>query len=155
MTQTKTKFAESNIRHAILDDIDTLVSLEQYFPTDKLTRERFVYMLKHGNCNIMVYTIDEKPVGDTVILFRKNSKIARLYSLVVEPKYQGKGISHLLIDAAITVAVLRNRKVLSLEVREDNKLAQNLYVRFGFNTVGKLNNYYDDGETAIKFVKQI
>ncbi len=155
MTQNKTKFRNTDIRHADLEDIDTLVSLEQYFPTDRLTHERFVYLLKHGNCEIVVYEVKEKIVGNTIVLFRKGSKVARLYSLVVEPKYQGHGVAHMLIDAAIQDALKKRCNVLSLEVREDNKGAQSLYAEFGFEPVDKLDNFYDDGKAAIKLVKKI
>ncbi|MFN8415696.1 MAG: GNAT family N-acetyltransferase [Cytophagaceae bacterium] len=58
--------------------------------------------------------------------------LLNIHDLVVIPEYRGKGISTLLLQAAEDKAKSLNCCKLTLEVLENNTVAQRAYHRFGF-----------------------
>lgn len=77
-------------------------------------------------------------------------------NIAVDPKFRSKGIGNLLVDSLIKEAESRNLTALTLEVRQSNIIAQNLYKKFGFESGGVRKRYYQDtGEDAIIMWKSI
>ncbi len=75
---------------------------------------------------------------------------AHIATIAIHPDYRGRGYGKKLL--AETMRQLIQRSVLSatLEVRENNMLAQQLYNKFGFKTVGRRLRYYkDNNEDAV------
>ena len=58
-------------------------------------------------------------------------------SLGVNPNHQGKGIGSKLLQFLIAEYVHKNKQTLGLLVEEDNPMAKNLYLKLGFNVVGR------------------
>lgn len=82
-----------------------------------------------------------------IVLLRRNCRVARIYSLAVDPGHRGRGLGAALI-AAVT---RRTRLDLSLEVRLDNQPARALYERLGFIAGEQLPGYYADGADGIRY----
>ena len=59
-------------------------------------------------------------------------------NVVVHPNYRGRGIGHALVERAIRTARGEGVRWIGLEVRQQNKVACNLYQQFGFRTVGRI-----------------
>jgi 16S rRNA (cytidine1402-2'-O)-methyltransferase len=74
------------IRRAAPADIPALVSLEAVFPSDRMSTRNFQDLLRRGCGSVLVYEDGGTLLGDAVVLYRRNSATARIYSLVVEPK---------------------------------------------------------------------
>lgn len=71
-------------------------------------------------------------------------------NVAVHPDHRGKGLSKLLMAAVISECRLAEGRRMTLEVRESNTTAQNLYIKFGFSVAGKRPGYYsDNNETAL------
>ena len=70
------------IRPATPADLDALVGMEARFPTDRLSRRAFRHLLTRANATVLACVEGTALLGNIVILYRKNSTIARLYSLV-------------------------------------------------------------------------
>ncbi|RAV33880.1 tRNA (adenosine(37)-N6)-threonylcarbamoyltransferase complex transferase subunit TsaD [Corynebacterium heidelbergense] len=64
-----------------------------------------------------------------------------LHTIGLVPEEQGKGYSHLLMEALLDVADGANSPIF-LEVRTDNVPAIGLYRRYGFTILGTRRNYY-------------
>jgi ribosomal-protein-alanine acetyltransferase len=63
---------------------------------------------------------------------------------------RGKGVGELLFISAIEQALVKNSKVVTLEVRRSNEIAIELYRKYGFQKVGLRIRYYsDNGEDAV------
>ncbi len=143
------------LRPARPGDIDALAELERYFPSDRLSRARFRYLLRHGHADIRVCEHDGALVGDAVSLYRRGTKIARLYSLVVHPGHQRRGIARLLLQAAEAAADARGCRELRLEVRPDNVPAIHFYQNAGYRLAGRIADYYEDGTEALRMSKRL
>jgi len=67
-----------------------------------------------------------------------------LTTIAVREAYRRRGIGGLLLISAIELAVLRNARMVTLEVRASNRPAQALYEKYGFRRVGVRRGYYTD-----------
>ncbi len=75
---------------------------------------------------------------------------AHISTIAVHPHWRGKGVGEILLRGMIEHALELNAVEATLEVRAGNKIAQNLYRKFGFEEVGQRKNYYrDNGEDAL------
>jgi ribosomal-protein-alanine N-acetyltransferase len=73
-----------------------------------------------------------------------------LGNLAVSPAEQGRGIGQKLLDHLLATGRRRRVRVVTLEVRESNLVAQKLYLRNGFRPVAIRRRYYPDNrEDAI------
>jgi ribosomal protein S18 acetylase RimI-like enzyme len=93
---------------------------------------------------------DGAPAGYAMVLFRKGSSVARLYSIAVDPDFRGQGVAERLLAEAAQRAAARGANRLRLEFRPTNQAAQRLYERAGFLLLERKPCYYDDGEDAIR-----
>jgi ribosomal-protein-alanine N-acetyltransferase len=75
---------------------------------------------------------------------------AHITTIAVAPEYRGQGIGELLLTGLIDQALDMQATTLTLEVRVSNVVAQSLYLKYGFQPVGKRPRYYtDNGEDAL------
>jgi ribosomal-protein-alanine N-acetyltransferase len=68
-----------------------------------------------------------------------------LLNITVAPKHQGRGHARFMLDALVNLARERGDEQLWLEVRPSNERARALYLRYGFDEVGKRRGYYPAG----------
>jgi len=73
----------------------------------------------------------------------------RIFSVGVEPLYQGLGIGSQLIRVLMHTFLEHGISDVVLEVRSSNLAAQRLYKRFGFRFYDVQKGYYQDDEDAI------
>ena len=67
----------------------------------------------------------------------------------VDKAYRGNQYGNMLLEIIIKYALKKGIKEITLEVRESNIIAINLYEKFGFKIYGKRKNYYvDNNEDA-------
>ncbi|KPJ50647.1 MAG: hypothetical protein AMJ38_01540 [Dehalococcoidia bacterium DG_22] len=69
---------------------------------------------------------------------------AHIVTIAVRESHRGRGIGELLLIAAIALATLNDREVVTLEVRASNQAAQALYEKYGFRKVDVRHRYYSD-----------
>ena len=65
-------------------------------------------------------------------------------SIASHTAYRRKGVGEALLFALYDLAQRHKARVLTLEVRISNTVAQNLYLKFGFKKVGVRKGYYLD-----------
>ncbi|MDO7253687.1 GNAT family N-acetyltransferase [Helicobacter cappadocius] len=142
------------IRSAKQDDLKKLYRLEESLFTLKegrFTPSIFRYHFKLKN-RIFVLCEGEEIAGYLLVIMY--AKSARIYSLAVDSKHQGKGYGKKLCEYAINLALKASKKSISLEVRSSNQKAISLYLLLGFSTQKVLSSYYGD-EDGIKMKKQL
>ena len=69
---------------------------------------------------------------------------AHIVAIGVRSEYRGLGLGEALMIAAIEQAIQRGARVVTLEVRVSNHVAQNLYKKYGFTERGTRKGYYSD-----------
>ena len=75
---------------------------------------------------------------------------AHIVTVGVRKEYRGRGVGELLLIGAIEQAMAREAKAVTLEVRESNRVARSLYLKYGFTERGIRKRYYtDNGEDAV------
>jgi ribosomal-protein-alanine N-acetyltransferase len=75
---------------------------------------------------------------------------AHITTIAVRRAWRGRGIGELLLIGAIRAAMARGSRVVTLEVRTSNRVAQSLYEKYGFKRAGLRRGYYtDNNEDAI------
>jgi ribosomal protein S18 acetylase RimI-like enzyme len=143
------------LRLAKIDDLAMLAQLEERFPTDRLSRASLRHILRHGHASVWVCEQDGVLAGNAVVLYRRGTSMARLYSLVVHPEYVRRGIARALLAVAESEAGERGCRELRLEVRPDNLPAIRLYRKSGYAVTGKAGKFYEDGSDALKMCKRL
>jgi ribosomal-protein-alanine N-acetyltransferase len=75
---------------------------------------------------------------------------SHITTLAVDPAYRGKGYGEQMLLRLVDEAVEHGASWMTLEVRESNAAAQQLYRKYGFTTVTMRRGYYsDDNESAL------
>ncbi len=140
------------IRRATSADLEPLIALENAtFSSDRLSPRQWRRHLSSDSVCIVVAADALCIRGAALLLFRGNSRIARLYSLAVDANTRGLGLGDALLVACENESRQRNCTRLRLEVRQDNTAAQRLYQRHGYRLFATRLNYYEDGEDALRF----
>jgi ribosomal-protein-alanine N-acetyltransferase len=146
----------AHIRRSRPADLDALWNLENHvFATDRMSRRSLRRLLASPSAVILVAQAGSALAGSAVVLFRANSRIARLYSVAVAPAHGGRGIASALIAAAEKAARGRRCRSLRLEVRESNRAAIGVYRKAGFHQFGRHHRYYEDRGHALRFAKAL
>ena len=144
------------IRRATLADLDALVALERRaFTTDHLSPRQYRHHLANESACVLAAVDASGLLGKGVVFFRKNSDIARLYSIAVADEARGRGLGEALMSAVELAARERGSKRLRLEVRQDNAGAIRLYERLGFRRFGAYAGFYEDGADAWRYEKTL
>lgn len=133
-----------------LDQVDALEKLSFSLPWPK---SAFEYELLE-NPQSMLWVADtsyqsQKRVLGMIVVWLILDE-AHIASLAVHPDYRGQGIAQELIIRSLKAIQLRGAVSATLEVRENNKAALQLYHNMGFEVVGRRLRYYrDNNEDAI------
>ncbi len=69
---------------------------------------------------------------------------AHIVSIGVRSEYRGLGLGEMLLISAIEQAIEMESRVVTLEVRVSNYVAQNLYKKYSFTERGVRRGYYSD-----------
>jgi len=75
---------------------------------------------------------------------------AHIMSIASRYGFRRKGVGEALLFALFDLAQMHKARVLTLEVRVSNSVAQNLYIKYGFKQAGIRKGYYlDNKEDAL------
>lgn len=144
------------IRPATPGDIEALLALEnRTFQTDRLTRRNFQHLLTRAHAACLIAERGDELLGYVLVLFRRGTSLARLYSLAVAETARGLGIGRLLLEAAEAAALENEVWLMRLEVRPDNAPAIKLYEAAGYHRFGRYLDYYEDHAEALRYEKRL
>ena len=111
---------------ADVEDIETVVSA----------------LLQSGVSDFVLALIEGRPVGCLQIAYRLSTWDAVPYAYVEDfylaPEARARGIGSKLLDYALQRAEGQRAAYIALDVRSENRAAQRLYRRFGFEDSGSL-----------------
>lgn len=142
------------LRTAQASDLDALVELEKRcFTTDRLSRRSLRHFLTGEQHQLLV--CGEPVRAYILLLFRRGTSLARIYSLAVDPDWRGRGVARQLMQAAEQLARERQALFLRLEVAASNQAARALYSSLGYTIIDTLPEYYEDGGDGLRLEKRL
>jgi ribosomal protein S18 acetylase RimI-like enzyme len=148
-----------NVIPASQEDLTSLYQLEhRTFFSDQLSLRSFVYFLKSKSAELWVAKSvpDNHPLmGYVLLLFRRNSRLARVYSIAVDEQFRGKGVAKSLLIKAEEIANHRGAEKIRLEVNTKNVPARQLYKALGYQEQKIKTGYYEDGGDALCLIKSL
>jgi ribosomal protein S18 acetylase RimI-like enzyme len=112
-------------------------------------------MINRANGQVLVAQRGEQLVGYSVVLFRRGTSLARLYSIAIAAQARGSGLGKQLLDRIEACALQHDCACLRLEVRVDNPVAIALYERNGYQRFALIHDYYHDHADALRLEKRI
>lgn len=137
-------------------DLDGIERVEHAaFASDHMSRRTLRRFLGAPSATMLIAERDGAIVGAALVLVRRTSDIARLYSIAVDPAASGLGIGRALLAASEHEARRKGRARLRLEVHVRNDRAIALYRTAGYREFGRHVAYYHDSCDALRFEKPL
>ncbi|MDA3921855.1 MAG: N-acetyltransferase [Salinisphaera sp.] len=144
------------IRTAMPIDIDALLALErECFEVDAQSRNSLAYLLSRANADTYVIGDGEVILAYVMLLYRRNSRVARVYSIAVAATARGQGLAARLLIHAETSAGARGATIIRAEARQSNRGSRALFAAAGYREIGALPGYYAGGEDGVRLEKSL
>ena len=131
------------IRDMQLSDISDVLAIERISFTTPLDIRSFEYELGYKDTILKVAVLNNQIIG--YVCVRTILDVTHILNLAVLPEFRRRGIGSMLLrDALNELKRLKpDINLITLEVRESNTAAIELYEKFGFKVMGKRISYYD------------
>lgn len=132
-------------REMKLEDIPQIIEVEHESFTVPWTADGFRNELKHNPyAHYIVMEREDRIIGyaGMWLIFDE----AHITNIAVREKYRGMKLGFKLLQKLIQEARSLGADKMTLEVRVSNRVAQNLYEKFGFRSVGVRKGYYSDNQ---------
>ena len=147
------------IRRSTPDDLDLLLQLEQKaFPYFQQSPRRTLDLSLKSTFQQVWIAEDAdgdvlKSVGSLILYLYK--KTIRIFSIVVDPDYQGQGVGKKLLNHARDIALTKGAERISLEVNASDRKLIEWYKKEGFESTELLSDYYEDGRDGLRMVSEL
>ncbi|MGO1329041.1 MAG: GNAT family N-acetyltransferase, partial [Idiomarina loihiensis] len=133
----------ASIQPARNEHLDAVTALEAVtFPEDAISKRSFRRFIESPSADFQVLLLNEKVIGYTVVLYRNNTNLARLYALVVEKEHRSNGYGRRLLQTAEDLADERHSLFLRTEVATSNTVGQQLMNSEGFRAIELREAYF-------------
>ncbi|MFT5194948.1 MAG: ribosomal-protein-alanine N-acetyltransferase [Cellvibrionaceae bacterium] len=138
-----------HIRPLVAGDIPAVVQIEQASRPSPWSTSQFSAELSNTNSwpLVLINTQNEYLIG-YVIPWIVAGEI-QIQNIVIAQAHRGQRLGKLLLNVALTAGLNAGCDQAILEVRKSNQAAISLYQQYQFEIVGRRENYYHDGETAL------
>jgi len=137
------------------DDLPAVLAMEEeLFAPDTWTKAMYRDELRRSDTRHYLVAVDGTDVVGYAGLIAYPDE-AHIATIGVTAARQGERIGAQLLDTLLAEADIRSRVVL-LEVRADNEVAQGLYRRRGFTEIGRRRGYYQpSGTDAVVMSREV
>jgi ribosomal-protein-alanine acetyltransferase len=136
---------EVKIETATLKLLDQLFQIEEEcFDQEAFTKRQIAYLLADYNSIALIAKIKSAIAGFiiTQVEVEENTEFGHIITINVASSCRRKGIATKLLCEIETLLKRKGISECRLEVREDNHSAIRLYQTLGYQTIGRLENYY-------------
>ena len=144
-------------RLATLNDFDDVQKIENECFIEPYSTEDLHYEFEKNPVNKIIVAEDEgKIIGFIDFLITFNS--STIMQIAVTKSYRQNGVATQLLsemEKSFPKNIDDLVETITLEVRESNEAAKNLYLKNGYRIVVIKNHYYKDGENAIYMLKRL
>lgn len=130
-------------------DIERVYEIENLSFRSPWSKQSLSGELKNNLAHYLVAETEDGQIagyGGMWVLFDE----AHITNIAIHPDHRGNGYSRILMLGLMREALLYDASQMTLEVREHNLVAQNLYTSLSFDVQGRRKKYYSDtGEDAL------
>ena len=144
-------------RLATLNDFNDVQEIENECFIEPYSTEDLHYEFEKNPVNKIIVAEDEgKIIGFIDFLITFNS--STIMQVAVTKSYRQNGVATQLLsemEKSFPKNIDDLVETITLEVRESNEAAKNLYLKNGYKIVVIKNHYYKDGENAIYMLKRL
>ena len=143
-----------SIRRMELSDVDTVKEIDNLSFTLPWPRRAFLFELQENQASHFYVAEHTGPDGESRVVGMIGLWLivdeVHISTLAVHPAYRRQGIARRLILEAILQSRRKGARSATLEVRESNLGALELYQQLGFRITGRRARYYkDNNEDAV------
>jgi len=137
-----------------LDDLEQVVEIDQLSFSLPWPAHSFRYELLENDVSrqwvVEIQSANRAPKVIGMIVVWLIMDEAHIATIAVHPEYRGLGIGRQILLAALRECAAQRALSATLEVRERNAIAIDMYRKLGFEVVGRRKRYYQDtNEDAI------
>lgn len=135
-------------------DMGAISAIESVTFPDPWPRSALAHeALRNPYCSASVLEQDGEVVGYAFcwVVFEQ----AHLINIAVAPERRGRGLGEALLVHVLRQARAQGAEAMHLEVRDTNEAAIALYLRYGFEVLGRRDKYYGDGAAALMMHKDL
>lgn len=137
------------VRDAVPSDADNIAKIEELCFPIPWSKESILHDIEENNlATVLVAECDGAFAGYADIWVIAGE--GQLNNIAVMPEMRGRHVGLAVMQELIARLEEAHAYEMSLEVREGNSPAINLYDRLGFEVIGKREGYYlDNGDNAL------
>lgn len=137
----------ATIEDASIRDLEKLYEIEvECFEKEAFTKKQITQLLTEYNSISLMMKAGSQTVGFIIgtIYVERNALKGHIVTLDVLPAHRRQGFGQRLLNEVERMFMEKGAEICYLEVREGNEAALNLYLKLGYEKIGKLRNYYGD-----------
>lgn len=132
-----------------------LLNLRCFKHGEDYNKATFTYLLTDSDTlGYQLITASKQIVG-FVFIVANNKKVGHITTIGIAPEHRKRGLARKLLNHAENVLLKKGFDSVVLEVRVGNFAAQNLYSKYGYVIIQKLDKYYTNGEDAYLMSKSL
>ncbi len=146
------------IRNVKSGDINKIVKIEKESFRNPWSENAFMCEISKNKDNLNIFLVAVLKENQEVIGYIIGDKIidfAAILNIAVDKDFRKKGIGFALLQEFEKEVLKKDLSSITLEVRESNKEAINLYRKAGFEIKGKREKYYENKEDALLMWKYL
>jgi [ribosomal protein S18]-alanine N-acetyltransferase len=119
----------------------------------KWTAQRVEASICAANVNVLVARLESRIIGFAIMRYGDDD--AHLDLLAVAPQYRRLGVGQELLNWLEKCAGVAGTFRITLEVRENNRGAQQFYERMGYHRLNLVPGYYEGREAALRMRRDL
>lgn len=140
-----------HLRWMIRRDMPEVMQIEQGSHDHPWEEEDFFRRLRQRNCIGMVAELGEPVVG--FMLYELHESRLHLLNFAVHPRFRRRHIGAQMVARLVRKLSARSRRLMTVEVRETNLIAQIFFRDAGFRAVRVIHERFEDTGEAAYFLQ--
>jgi len=134
------------IKSMMIGDLSKVLEIERQSFSHPWTYNMFYCELTKNRCASYFVLEKENEIIGYFGIWHKGSSF-HITNIAISEKFRGMGYGGKILSFLEEIAITSKIKRISLEVRKSNYIAQNMYKKFGYETIKILKNYYRKDKT--------
>jgi ribosomal-protein-alanine N-acetyltransferase len=139
-------------------DIPAILEIEKLCHARPWDEKAFICELSKWNSGASFFYIAKRTKDDTAAGYITGDRIVdftHISNISVHPDFRKQGVATLLLNKVEQETIKAGLSSLTLEVRENNEAAVNLYKKFGYDIKGRRTKFYEDRYDGLIMWKRI